>query len=47
MIIEKRGDSMKQTRKRLGDLLVESGLLTENQLQATLKEKIGGSYSQK
>lgn len=42
MIIEKRGDNMQQTRKRLGDLLVESGLLTENQLQTTLKEKSQG-----
>lgn len=33
-----------QTRKRLGDLLVEAGLLTEEQLQLTLKEK---SASQK
>lgn len=30
---------MKQTRKRLGDLLVEAGLITEDQLQTTLKEK--------
>lgn len=30
---------MKQTRKRLGDLLVEAGLITEDQLQSTLKEK--------
>ena len=30
---------MKQTRKRLGDLLVESGLITEEQLQTTLNEK--------
>ncbi|WP_075982461.1 GspE/PulE family protein [Bacillus massilinigeriensis] len=33
---------MKQTRKRLGDLLVEAGLITEDQLQATLKEKTAG-----
>lgn len=31
-----------QTRKRLGDLLVEAGLLTEDQLQSTLKEKSPG-----
>lgn len=30
---------MKQLRKRLGDLLVEAGLITEDQLQSTLKEK--------
>ena len=30
---------MKQTRKRLGDLLFEAGLITEEQLQTTLKEK--------
>ncbi|MDP4170422.1 MAG: ATPase, T2SS/T4P/T4SS family [Bacillota bacterium] len=30
---------MKHTRKRLGDLLVEAGLLTEEQLQSTLKGK--------
>jgi len=30
---------MKQTRKRLGDLIVEAGLITEEQLQDTLKEK--------
>ncbi|MGG5254886.1 GspE/PulE family protein [Neobacillus sp. SM06] len=30
---------MNQTRKRLGDLLVEAGLITEEQLQTTLKEK--------
>ncbi|XJZ26378.1 GspE/PulE family protein [Bacillota bacterium Lsc_1132] len=30
---------MKHTRKRLGDLLVEAGLITEEQLQLTLKEK--------
>lgn len=35
---------MTQVRKRLGDLLVEAGLLTEEQLQLTLKEK---SRSQK
>lgn len=33
---------MKQTRKRLGDLLVESGLITEEQLQITLNEKSPG-----
>lgn len=30
---------MKQTRKRLGDLLIGAGLLSEEQLQTTLKEK--------
>lgn len=30
---------MTQTRKRLGDLLVDSGLITDEQLQATLSEK--------
>ncbi|MBO8177499.1 GspE/PulE family protein [Aeribacillus pallidus] len=30
---------MVTTRKRLGDLLVESGLITKEQLEATLKEK--------
>ncbi len=30
---------MKQTRKRLGDLIVEAGLITEEQLLDTLKEK--------
>lgn len=30
---------MTQTRKRLGDLLVEAGLITEEQLQLTLKDK--------
>lgn len=30
---------MKQTRKRLGDLLVESGLITKEQLQLALAEK--------
>lgn len=30
---------MKQTRRRLGDLLIESGLLTADQLKASLKEK--------
>jgi type IV pilus assembly protein PilB len=30
---------LKQTRKRLGDLLVENGLITEQQLVSTLKEK--------
>jgi type IV pilus assembly protein PilB len=33
---------MKQTRKRLGDLLVEAGLISEDQLQLTLKEKEKG-----
>lgn len=33
---------MQQTRKRLGDLLVESGLITEEQLQITLKDKGNG-----
>ena len=31
---------MNQPRKRLGDLLVESGLITEEQLQITLQEKL-------
>lgn len=31
--------TLKQRRKRLGDLLVESNLITEDQLQATLNEK--------
>ncbi|WP_442595264.1 GspE/PulE family protein [Neobacillus sp. D3-1R] len=31
---------MPQIRKRLGDLLVESGLISEEQLQGTLKEKL-------
>ncbi|MDP4084549.1 MAG: ATPase, T2SS/T4P/T4SS family [Bacillota bacterium] len=30
---------MKQTRKRLGDLLVEAGLISDEQLQSALKEK--------
>ncbi|WP_026572295.1 GspE/PulE family protein [Bacillus sp. UNC438CL73TsuS30] len=30
---------MKQVRKRLGDLLIEEGLITDEQLQNTLKEK--------
>lgn len=30
---------MKQIRKRLGDLLIEEGIITSEQLQATLKEK--------
>lgn len=30
---------MKQTRKRLGDLLIEAGLITNEQLQSALKEK--------
>ncbi|MDF2606477.1 MAG: type secretion system protein [Bacillales bacterium] len=33
---------MKQTRKRLGDLLVESGLITDQQLQTALAEKKSG-----
>jgi type IV pilus assembly protein PilB len=33
------GICLKETRKRLGDMLVENGLITEGQLQATLKEK--------
>ena len=33
---------LKQTRKRLGDLLVQSGLITEEQLQTTLDEKSPG-----
>ncbi|MDF2945863.1 MAG: type secretion system protein [Bacillales bacterium] len=33
---------MKQTRKRLGDLLVEAGLITEQQLQTALAEKKAG-----
>ncbi|MED1204804.1 GspE/PulE family protein [Heyndrickxia acidicola] len=33
---------MKQTRKRLGDLLVETELITEEQLQQALKEKNKG-----
>jgi type IV pilus assembly protein PilB len=33
---------MKQTRKRLGDLLVEAGLITEQQLQTALAEKKSG-----
>ncbi|MEW8986869.1 MAG: type II secretion system protein GspE, partial [Bacillus sp. (in: firmicutes)] len=33
---------MKQPRKRLGDLLVEAGLITEEQLQTALKEKPQG-----
>lgn len=31
-----------QTRKRLGDLLVEAGLISEDQLQSTLQEKSAG-----
>jgi len=43
---------MKETRKRLGDLLVEAGLLTKEQLQLALKEKhpnqrLGDSLLQK
>lgn len=33
---------MRQTRKRLGDLLVETGLITDDQLQVTLAEKSEG-----
>jgi type IV pilus assembly protein PilB len=33
------GIGLKQTRKRLGDLLVENGLITEEQLLSTLKDK--------
>lgn len=33
---------MSQTRKRLGDLLVEAGLITEDQLQNALETKIKG-----
>lgn len=33
---------MKQTRKRLGDLLVEAGLISEDQLQLVLTEKTQG-----
>ena len=33
---------MRQMRRRLGDLLVETGLLSEDQLQATLAEKAAG-----
>jgi type IV pilus assembly protein PilB len=33
---------MRQTRKRLGDLLVETGMITDEQLQATLAEKTEG-----
>lgn len=33
---------MRQTRKRLGDLLVETGMLTAEQLQAALAEKADG-----
>ena len=33
---------MSQSRKRLGDLLVESGLITEEQLQITLQGKLEG-----
>ncbi|MEM5015841.1 ATPase, T2SS/T4P/T4SS family [Metabacillus indicus] len=32
-------NALKQTRKRLGDLLVETGLITDEQLKVTLKEK--------
>ena len=40
--MQKRGENMNQTRKRLGDLLVDSGLITAEQLQSTLKEKSAG-----
>ncbi|WP_079509918.1 GspE/PulE family protein [Mesobacillus jeotgali] len=33
---------MRQTRKRLGDLLVETGMITAEQLQGTLSEKADG-----
>jgi type IV pilus assembly protein PilB len=33
---------MRQTRKRLGDLLVETGMITDEQLQGTLAEKTEG-----
>lgn len=33
---------MRQTRKRLGDLLVETGMITAQQLQVTLSEKADG-----
>ena len=33
---------MRQMRRRLGDLLVETGLLSEAQLQVTLAEKAAG-----
>jgi type IV pilus assembly protein PilB len=33
---------MRQTRKRLGDLLVETGLISDDQLQSTLAEKAEG-----
>ena len=33
---------MRQTRKRLGDLLIEEGLITPEQLQSTLEEKNPG-----
>ncbi|MBT2727063.1 Flp pilus assembly complex ATPase component TadA [Bacillus sp. ISL-75] len=33
---------MRQTRKRLGDLLIEEGLITPEQLQSTLDEKDSG-----
>jgi type IV pilus assembly protein PilB len=33
---------MRQTRKRLGDLLVETGMITAEQLQAALSEKADG-----
>lgn len=36
------GDYMKMKRKRLGDLLVESGLITNDQLQEALAEKEKG-----
>ena len=34
--------SKKQERKRLGDLLVEAGLITESQLAEALREKAPG-----
>ena len=33
---------MRQTRKRLGDILVEAGLITDEQLESTLKQKSEG-----
>jgi type IV pilus assembly protein PilB len=38
-MLEEVGMKMKTTRKRLGDLLVEAGLITAEQLQTALKEK--------
>lgn len=37
---------MSQTRKRLGDLLVEAGLINEDQLHAALEEKRKVSVSE-